>query len=116
MCGLRDDFGVDIDPKREMWLQLIPGYGAYRWWLVLKHYQGLQQRAGLGTVMSAARAFWLSSAWFGSAVYVNKSVNALYFFRRGHTLGGQTAAPSAPASAPYVFKADRPPEDLPRAV
>jgi hypothetical protein len=118
MCNLRDDFNVDIDPGREMSLLLVPFYGAYRWWLVLKHIQGLQQHSGLGVVMSPARAFWISSAWFGSAVYVNKQINALYFFRQGHRLGEQAAAAASVTPmpiAPQIFPvAD--PGALPRAV
>jgi hypothetical protein len=31
MCGLRDDFGANIDPGKEMWLSLVPIYGTMRW-------------------------------------------------------------------------------------
>ena len=109
----------------------IPVYGMYRWWLVLKQFQTLQQRAGLGVVMSPARAFWLSSMWFGSAVYVNKHVNALYFFKQGHSLGRQvgtapehavTPPPVAPAATispvpqvPQIQPAPTP-GDLPQAI
>jgi hypothetical protein len=88
--GLRDDFGVAIDPAKELWLGFIPIYGAIRWWRFLKQLQALQQRIGMPVVVSPARAFWLSSWWFASGPYLNKHLNALYVFQAGRVVGGST--------------------------
>lgn len=110
-CSLRDDFGVDVDPGSELLLSFVPVYGLIRWWGFLKQIQALQQRLGMQTVMSPARAFWISSFWFGSGPYVNRHMNALYEFRAGRAAGA-VSTPIQVATQPAVPPMDAAPSQV----
>jgi hypothetical protein len=98
-CGLRDDFGVQIDPGRELLLGLIPIYGAMRWWWFLKEVRATQQRVGMPMTISPGRAFWISSFWFGAGPYINRHINALYVFQAGRAAGAASTPIPATAAA-----------------
>jgi hypothetical protein len=85
--GLRDDFGVEINPGKQVWASFIPVYGAIVNWRFLKAL-----KATIDTVVvlpvgsqrfSPARAFWWSSIWFAAGPYVNRHINTLYAFQGG---------------------------------
>jgi hypothetical protein len=99
-CGLRDDFGVRIDPGHEVLLGFVPVYGAIRWWRFLGELRAAQQRIGMAEVISPARAFWWSSLWFGGGPYINRHVNALYIFKQCRSAA---ASPTPLGSAPVPW-------------
>jgi len=93
---LRDEFGVDIDPKREFWLTFVPIVNIMRWWALLKEIKATQERAGMTKTLSVGHAFFLSAFWFASVPYVNGHLNALYEFHAAQ--GAGAGAPMFPAA------------------
>lgn len=76
--GLRDDFGLQLDPGRELLLAFVPIVGIVRWHFILTQVKALEERAGVPKVISPIRALFPSGIWFGGGPYVNKHLNALY--------------------------------------
>jgi hypothetical protein len=97
--GLKEDFGMDVEPGRQVWASFIPVYGAIVWWQFLKEFRTTIERVGMAAPIgsqkfSPARAFWWSSIWFGAGPYVNRHLNALYTYQAGHSAGVTSTIPS----------------------
>jgi hypothetical protein len=101
--GLRDDFGLQLDPGKELLLAFVPIVGIVRWYSILTQVQALEQQRGIQKVISPVRAIFPSGMWFGGGPYVNRHLNALY-----ETSGSYANATfQAPAPAP-TFSAGSP--------
>lgn len=90
---LRDDFTAALDPGQQVVSMFIPFYGLLVLWRFLQTIQATQRQAGMGSVISPARAFWWSSLWFGAGPYINGQLNALDAFAQGKA-GAAAAAPA----------------------
>jgi hypothetical protein len=93
--GLRDDFGLQLDPGRELLLAFLPIIGLVRWHFILTQVKALEERAGITKVISPMRGLFPSGMWFGGGPYVNKHLNALY-----ETRGAVATAAFQPMQAP----------------
>jgi hypothetical protein len=76
--GLRDDFGLQLDPGKELLLAFVPLVNYIRWDSILTQVKELEERARVPEVISPFRAVFISVFWFAGGPYVNKHLNALY--------------------------------------
>lgn len=74
---LRDNYGAQLKPGTEVGSMFVPIWGLFVFWHFLTTIRDTQRAAGLTHVLSAGRAFWWSSLWFGAGPYVNRHLNLL---------------------------------------
>ncbi|HTW06372.1 MAG TPA: hypothetical protein VME46_02615 [Acidimicrobiales bacterium] len=96
--ALRDDFGAQLEPGKELLLAFVPFINILRWWAILNEIKAVGERTGAAEVLSPGHGMFSTIFWFAGGPYVNKHMNALYGARAGTYA---TASVQAPVAATY---------------